>query len=117
MRVAQLLLCPVFLWFAFLQLNDPDAHLWVLAYGLVAATCAAGALRRQSAVACLLLTVVLLTWAAILSMDVSELLVKPEAPSLSDSEEARELTGLLLGAAWCAISGGHAARQRWKKTE
>ncbi len=117
MRVAQLLVCPIFLWFAYLQFNDPDAARWILVYCLVAANCAAGALNRLSTVACLVLTVVLVAWAAVLSMDISDILLKPSVQVLTESEETRELGGLMLGALWCAISAGHAARKRWKEAE
>ena len=117
MRVAQLLSCPIFLWFAYLQLNDHDAARWILVYGLVAASCAAGALGRPSSVVSIVLTIVLVAWAAVLSMDISEILLKPSAPQLIESEEARELGGLLVAALWCALSAIYALRRRWRAQE
>jgi len=113
MRVAQLLICPVFLYFAYLQFNDPDAARWTLAYALVSLNCLAAFFGKSNVVTSAGLTLVLVTWATILSMSVSGQLLAPGV-NLVESEEARELGGLLVAAIWCAITAAHASRVRWR---
>jgi len=117
MRVAQVLLAMLFLGFATLQFNDPDAIQWIIVYVLVAANCASGAAGKSSIVASLVLTVVLTTWAAVLSMGGSKALSELSYSGLADNEVAREIGGLVLAAAWCGLTAVHAARLGWGKGE
>jgi hypothetical protein len=117
MRVAQFLAGLVFLGLATLQFGDPDALLWVMIYVLVAANCAAGAAGRTSTVASLVLAAGLITWAAILSMEVSGTLAELSPDGLLRSEVVQELGGLLLAALWCGTTGIIAIRGRWRERE
>lgn len=114
MRVAQVLIGLVFLGFATVQLNDPDALKWVLAYVLVACNCAAAAAGRPSAVASLVLAAVLTTWATVIAMDDATALSGLSMDGLMHSEVAREIVGLVLGASWGAVTGIHALRRTWR---
>ena len=117
MRVAQVLLAMLFLGFAGLQFNDPDATQWIIVYVLVAANCAWGAAGKSSTVASLVLTVVLTTWAAVLSMGDSNTLSDLSYSGLAGNEIAREIGGLALAAIWCGVTAVHAARRGWGKGE
>ena len=116
MRVAQVLMAMVFVGFATLQFNDPDAMLWAGAYIMVAAQCAASAARRPSIAASILLTVMLITWATVITINEGNTLSHINVSELPSSEIARELAGLGLAAGWCALTAAHATRKRWAET-
>jgi hypothetical protein len=122
MRVMHVLLCPVFAWFASLQFNDPDALLWVLIYGMVSLLCLGAAFGRVTVVGSIVLAVATISWAAVLSFQVTEYLIQGPGMSgagfeLADDEGAREVAGLLLAGIWCVVSGVDAARRRRWRTE
>ncbi len=120
MRVMHLLLCPVFAWFASLQFNDPDTLPWVLVYGLVAALCMGGVLGKTTVVGSTVLAVACISWATVLSFEVSDHIIQRSGTKgmlfeLADDEVAREVGGLGLAGMWCIISAIHAVRRkRWK---
>ena len=116
MRVAQVLMAMAFLGFATLQFNDPDAVMWIAAYAMVAAQCAAGAANRPSTAGSLLLTVTLTTWATVITINERSALGHLKADDLIHSEVAREIAGLALAAGWCALTAVHATRKRWRET-
>ena len=116
MRVAQVLMAMVFVGFATLQFNDPDAVLWIGAYTMVAVQCAASAARRPSTAASILLTVILITWATVITINEGSSLSHLNVGELPSSEVAREIAGLGVAAGWCALTAAHAARKRWAET-
>jgi|GEM_PF-4868866 len=115
MRVAQILWCPLFLWFAYLQLNDPDAVIWAVAYCALSLNCACAAFHKTSTAASLVLTAALVTWAAVIAMTDSNHFAAVEQGSLLDNEVVREVAGLTLGSLWSAITAIHAIRRPWKE--
>ncbi len=101
------------LWAAVLQLNDPDPARWFSVYcaGAGLATlagfgAAASAQRRGVAVCAALLTLVCLTWAAVLAGSLQGMafpdLTAPMTPGHPEVEWAREGLGLLIVAGWSA---------------
>jgi len=115
MRVAQILLCPIFLWFAYLQINDPDAAIWAAAYCILSLNCACAAFNKTSTAASLVLTAALVTWAAIIAMDDSTEFSNFDKVSILDNEVVREVAGLMLGSLWSGITAIHAIRRPWKE--
>ncbi len=115
MRVAQILWCPLFLWFAYLQLNDPDAVIWAVAYCAVSLNCACAAFNKTSTAASLVLTAALVTWAAVIAMTDSSHFSAVEQGSFLDNEVVREVAGLMLGSLWSAITAIHAIQRPWKE--
>lgn len=122
MRVAHVLLCPAFAWFASLQFNDPDAIAWVAVYGLVSLLCLGGAFGQVTVVGSAVLAVATISWAAVLSFQVTESIIhlSDEAGNIfvvADDEVAREVGGLLLAGMWCIVAVVHAVRKRRWRTE
>ncbi len=122
MRVAHVLLCPAFAWFASLQFNDPDALPWVLVYALVSLLCLGGAFGRVTVVGSTVLAVATISWAAVLSFQVTESIIHLSKDAdnllvLADDEIAREVGGLLLAGMWCIVAAVHAVRKRRWRTE
>jgi len=120
MRVVQLLVCPVFAWFATLQWNDPDAMPWLLVYGLVTSLCFSGVFGKTTVVGSAVLAVVCISWATVLSFEVTDHIIQRSGTKgtlfeLAEDEVAREVGGLGLAGMWCIVSAIHAVRKRrWR---
>jgi hypothetical protein len=122
MRVAHVLLCPAFAWFASLQFNDSDALPWVVVYALVSLMCLGGAFGRVTVVGSTVLAVVTISWAAVLSFQVTESIIHLSNDAgnslvLADDEVAREVGGLIVAGMWCIVAAVHAVRKRRWRTE
>ena len=84
----------LFLWAALLQYNDPDPILWAVTYGLAAVFSLAAVLGRPTRILPALLAAVALLWSGSLALRVLG------KQSLVESEEGREMLGLLLVFLW-----------------
>ncbi len=96
-RLANGLMGGLFAYSAAVQHNDPDAANWMAAYGVAAVLCLSAVLGRPrwklSALLCVL------TGAAAIA-------VAPAVPSgqgLVDSEQGRELLGMVLASLWMGL--------------
>lgn len=115
MRGANRLMTVLFLIAAVLQYNDPDPLRWMAIYGLAALACLlalAGWLPRPLSA---LVGLAALAWAATLApavvgrVSIGELFESFTMKSQS-VEEAREMGGLLVVAAWMAVLALRGAR-------
>jgi hypothetical protein len=106
--VANAVMLLLFVAFTVVQWNDPDGPLWMLLYGMAAASCAlqlAGVLPWRLAAA---IGLIALAWAVIWAPGV---IAHPALAQMFASyqmmsapvEEVRELVGLLIVAAWMAM--------------
>ena len=115
MRVACVAMACVFAVGAFVQLNDPDPWLWILAYAVASALSLAAALGFRPVAVNAALALVFALWFASLA---PTLVGAPSAAfssfemQASAHEEPREAVGLLLLAAWSAGLAGWGARAR-----
>lgn len=66
MTVLNVIFCLAFLWFAYLNLNDPDAWLWVTIYLFAAACCGAAVFGLHYPVAYLVAVAFYLAYAMVL---------------------------------------------------
>lgn len=104
MRILNFILAVVFLLFAFVQVNDPDAALWILIYGYVSVTSVFGVFkfypRRALAlaiIACIIYLVILLPGVlAWLKEDDKTIFFDQMQDDKPYIEESREFFGLLL---------------------
>ena len=64
MRKVHLLLFLLFLSFAALQYNDPDAYIWIPVYGVVSGLCLAKYLNKPQKKASKVASIILLIWLA-----------------------------------------------------
>ncbi|WP_176956164.1 transmembrane 220 family protein [Catalinimonas alkaloidigena] len=104
MKIANWILAVLFALFAVVQYNDPDALLWVLLYGLVAAVAVGAALGRHNAWGTGVLTAAYLLGVFYLAPSVLEWLSSDASLITGMSaermyvEESRECLGLLMAA-------------------
>ncbi|HLT82492.1 MAG TPA: transmembrane 220 family protein [Cyclobacteriaceae bacterium] len=105
MRIFNLVLAVMFLIFAFVQVNDPDPLIWILIYGLMAATCVLAAFNVYLPKALAVLGVILVAYGISYYPGVSEWLSRDNKSLLFDDiakmeypyiEESREFLGLLI---------------------
>jgi NO-binding membrane sensor protein with MHYT domain len=100
----------LFAWSAYVQWNDPDPVVWILAYGAVAACCALAAFGRRPRAAITVLLAGLVVWMLWLSPGFVQWLgmgapsiveeMKATAPHI---EVVREFLGLLIAVAVLAL--------------
>ena len=115
MRAASVGMACVFAVGAFVQLNDPDPWLWILAYSVAAAMSLAAALGVRPVAVNAGLALVFALWFASLA---PTLVGAPQAAFSSFEmqaaahEEPREAVGLLLLAVWSAGLAAWGARAR-----
>jgi hypothetical protein len=110
-RVAQVLMAIAFVLSVAVQVNDPDPIQWMLVYGAAAIATIWAAIRPEAIPRWLpaLVGVAALAWAAILApqvmgkVQVRELFASWEMKS-PRVEVARETGGLLIVAAWMAVT-------------
>jgi hypothetical protein len=98
----------VFLVAAALQYNDPDPLRWVAVYGLAALACLLALAGRLPRPAPALVGVAALAWAAVIAPGVVGRvslgdLFESYAMKSEPVEEAREMGGLLIVAAWMGV--------------
>jgi hypothetical protein len=105
MRILNLVLAVMFVIFAFLQVNDPDPLIWILIYGLLAASCVMAAFNVFMPKALAVLGVILLAYSVYYFPGVTEWLRSDDKSMLFDDlakmqypyiEESREFLGLLI---------------------
>lgn len=107
----------LFLFAAAVQFNDPDPFAWIAVYVAAAAICASEIRRGASVWAPIALALVALAWAGSLfyrarDVPVSSLVAEWEMRDIH-VEEAREMYGLLIVAAWMiVIATGRLMRAR-----
>ena len=96
-----------FVVFALLQFNDPDAVLWMLAYGLAAATCLLAALGRCPWVLPMLVGLGTAVWGLMVASQAEGVSWSDMTSTFSmktlEVEQAREAGGLLIVALWMAV--------------
>ena len=104
MRIVSLIMAVVFVGFASVQFNDPDGLVWIVAYGLSAVFSAYAALRTPPSSLAMMLAVSYTLWAVWLL---------PHTRGLWWSGEIeREVSGLVICAAWNLILFRHARHIR-----
>ncbi len=121
LRVANWVMLMAFLFSVVVQYNDPDPVRWMLLYGLAALNCLLSLRGRLRWPLPSVVGTVALLWALLLAPGV---IGKTTFGSLFESfemantvvEEAREMGGLLIVAAWMAVLAAiaHASSRRAK---
>ena len=107
-RVGSFIMTALFIYAAALQYNDPDPLRWAAIYLSAAAACCLYIVRRLSWFIAGMIALVALVWAGALAPDVWGR-VSPlqmfETWKMTDPviEEAREMCGLLIVAAWMGV--------------
>jgi ABC-type enterochelin transport system permease subunit len=96
-RIANWGMLLLFLFAVAVQYNDPDPIRWMAVYGLAAAACLLALKGRLPRLPTALLAAVALAWAGTLAAR-----VVGKQP-LIDSEEGREMLGLLLVFLWTGV--------------
>lgn len=105
MRIVNLVLAVMFLLFAFVQVNDPDPLIWILIYGLVAATCVMAAYDYYLPRVLIVMGVALAVYAVFYFPGLREWLEHKDKAKLFDNiakmefsyiEESREFLGLTI---------------------
>lgn len=105
MRITNLILAVMFIIFAFVQVNDPDPLIWILIYGLTAATCVMAAFDYYLPRVLVGMAVILAGYAVYYFPGVREWLQHDHKEMLFDNlakmeysyiEESREFLGLLI---------------------
>lgn len=105
MRIVNLILAVMFIIFAFVQVNDPDPLVWILIYGLVAATCVMAAFDYYLPKVLIGLAVILGGYAIFYFPGLQEWLQHDHKEKLFDNlakmeysyiEESREFLGLII---------------------
>jgi uncharacterized membrane protein YfcA len=115
LTVLNILFCLSFMLFAYFNLNDGDAALWVSIYMLVAISCGLAAFKKYFPEVYLVLFAVYIVYAIVLffSKDgVQDWLFKYNRPSIAESmqatkpyiEKTREFFGLLIACAVLAMN-------------
>jgi hypothetical protein len=84
--------------------------------------CLGGAFGRVTVVGSTVLAVATISWAAVLSFQVTGPIIRLAHDAgdflvLADDEVAREVGGLLLAGLWCIVAAVHAVRKRRWRTE
>ncbi len=95
----------LFLVWAYYQLNDSDALLWVMVYLVAVASCVLYIVDRLPAIVPVVYGGLCVLWAAYLSVQFTW------APPLVLIEQWREMMGLLIIAVWMGVLAWHA----WKR--
>lgn len=105
MRIVNLILAVMFLGFAFVQINDPDPLIWILIYGLLAASCVMAAFGYYLRKVLIGMAIVLSAYAIFYFPGVREWLQQDDKAMLFDNiakmehsyiEESREFLGLMI---------------------
>jgi hypothetical protein len=96
-RLANGILFVVFLACVAFQYNDPDPLRWMAIYGLAAACCALALRGRPPRLPAAVIAVAAIAWASTLAVRVIG------KQSLLDSEEGREMLGLVLVGVWTGL--------------
>lgn len=105
MRIVNLVLAVMFILFAFVQVNDPDPVIWILIYGLVAATCVMAAYDYYLPKVLVVMAVALAAYAVFYFPGLQEWLQHKDKVKLFDNiakmefsyiEESREFLGLTI---------------------
>ncbi|MFO7258764.1 MAG: transmembrane 220 family protein [Bacteroidota bacterium] len=121
MRIFNLILAVMFVIFAFVQVNDPDPLIWIVIYGLLAASCVLAAFKVFMPKATAVLAVILIAYAVSFFPGVQEWMKSDDRSLLFDDiakmqypyiEESREFLGLLICVAVLAM---HLVR--WKRSQ
>ena len=121
MRIVNLILAVMFLGFAFVQVNDPDPVVWILIYGLMAATCVMAAFDYYLPKVLIVYAVLLAGYAVYYFPGVQEWLQHENKAMLFDNiakmefsyiEESREFLGLMICLAVLAMHVYRSRRRR-----
>lgn len=121
MRILNLVLAVMFVIFAFVQVNDPDPLIWILIYGILAASCVLAAFNVYLPKATAVLGVILIAYAISFFPGLKEWMNSDDRSLLFDDiakmqypyiEESREFLGLLICVAVLAM---HLIR--WKRSQ
>ncbi len=105
MRVLNFMLALMFLFFAFLQVNDPDPVLWILIYGAMSVVCVMAMFEFYKRNLLVILAVLYSVYCYFLWPGVSEWLQQEDKSALFDDvmkmehlyiEESREFLGLII---------------------
>jgi hypothetical protein len=107
-KALDLVMAALFLYAVAVQYNDPDPVVWVVIYGVAAIQSGVIAFRPLPTAIPAITALVALPWAGTLAVRVIG------RQSLIDSEEGREMLGLLIVAAWMAFLAARARRARTK---
>lgn len=95
MKLFRILCIPIFLYFAYLQLNDPDPYLWFPIYAIVAIIALGGFYRKVPK---------FVGWILIPIYLVLAVYFYKQAPYFGmEVEEVREYLGLLIASAAVAV--------------
>jgi len=105
----------LFLWSAYVQLNDPDPLRWIAIYTVAALVCIVPAAKRGGAVSAWLVSSVATAWAFWLAPDAMQLnnlsdLTASMQADRPELEAAREALGLAIVSIWTA---GLGLRDQW----
>lgn len=105
MKTINILLAVMFLFFALLQINDPDPIVWILIYGVMVLVCGMAAYERYSRRLMLIQAIVYMVYAVTLWPSIM-VWIRSEDPSLVFDdlakmqypyiEESREFLGLMI---------------------
>jgi hypothetical protein len=121
MRIVNLIFAVMFLGFAFVQVNDPDPVVWILIYGLMAATCVMAAFDYYLSKVLIVYAVLLAGYAVYYFPGVQEWLQHENKAMLFDNiakmefsyiEESREFLGLVICLAVLAMHVYRSRRRR-----
>jgi peptidoglycan/LPS O-acetylase OafA/YrhL len=96
-RLANGILFVLFLASVAFQYNDPDPLIWMAIYGMAAALCVLAIRGRSPRLLAAATAAVALAWAATLAIRVIG------KQSLLDSEEGREMLGLVIVGVWTGL--------------
>lgn len=105
MRITNLILAVMFIIFAFVQVNDPDPLVWILIYGLMAATCVMAAFDYYLPKVLIGMAFILAGYAIFYFPGLREWLQHDDKEKLFDNlakmefsyiEESREFLGLVI---------------------
>ncbi len=117
MRIAHIAFGVLFAVAALLQLNDPDPVRWFAIYAAASAACWAAPAWPRRWVPPVAIGLVAAIWAVLVSASVLPTfewanLLRAKDPAFPQIEETRELSGLLLVAAWMSVRALELARKR-----
>lgn len=116
-RAVNALAAAAFLGFAAVQWNDPDPLRWIALYLAAALACALAVMGRLRWPLPALVAAAALAWMGVWAprvagqVDWGQAFAHAGMSGDVKEEEARELGGLLVTAAWCAMLAATAARQ------
>ena len=110
MRLVSLAMAALFVYSVAVQYNDPDPIIWMAIYGGAALFSILCTFRRIPFALLLVYGLVSLIWAA----TIAPLVIGKQ--SLIDSEEGREMLGLLLVTVWSFVVAAFVRRQSREKS-